>query len=216
MFGKLRPYLRKYWLADFSGVCSSEIWVLKSINEHKFINKYIYNIVQTNHFIQLCNLSTGSKMPRADWNYVKDQSIAVTTIVEQEKISKFLILLDKKIELQESKIDALKIYKRGIIQRIYNRNWNNKIKMEEILIQKSIRNTNDEIHNVYSVSNKDGFILQTEQFKDRIVASEDTRNYKVVAKNDFAYNPARINVGSIARMKQDIKGIISPMYICFK
>lgn len=114
MFGKLRPYLRKYWLADFSGVCSSEIWVLKSINEHKFINKYIYNIVQTNHFIQLCNLSTGSKMPRADWNYVKDQSIAVTTIVEQEKISKFLILLDKKIELQESKIDALKIYKKRI------------------------------------------------------------------------------------------------------
>ena len=118
MFGKLRPYLRKYWLADFSGVCSSEIWVLKSINEHKFINKYIYNIVQTNHFIQLCNLSTGSKMPRADWNYVKDQSIAVTTIVEQEKISKFLILLDKKIELQESKIDALKIYKKGLLQNL--------------------------------------------------------------------------------------------------
>ena len=117
MFGKLRPYLRKYWLADFSGVCSSEIWVLKSINEHKFINKYIYNIVQTNHFIQLCNLSTGSKMPRADWNYVKDQSIAVTTIVEQEKISKFLILLDKKIELQESKIDALKIYKKRTIAK---------------------------------------------------------------------------------------------------
>ena len=132
------------------------------------------------------------------------------------KITNLLILLDKKIELQQRRIEALKIYKRGIIQRIYNRNWNNKIKMEEILIQKSIRNTNDEIHNVYSVSNKDGFILQTEQFKDRIVASEDTRNYKVVAKNDFAYNPARINVGSIARMKQDIKGIISPMYICFK
>ena len=38
----------------------------------------------------------------------------------------------------------------------------------------------------------------------------------ILGKNDFAYNPARINVGSIARMKQDIKGIISPMYICFK
>ena len=88
--------------------------------------------------------------------------------------------------------------------------------MEKILIQKSIRNTNDENYNVYSVSNKDGFILQTEQFKDRIVASEDTKNYKVVEKNDFAYNPARINVGSIARMKKDTKGIISPMYICFK
>ncbi len=99
---------------------------------------------------------------------------------------------------------------------MYQKNYNNKIKMEKILIQKSIRNTNDENYNVYSVSNKDGFILQTEQFKDRIVASEDTKNYKVVEKDDFAYNPARINVGSIARMKKDTKGIISPMYICFK
>ena len=136
--------------------------------------------------------------------------------IEQEKIANFLSLLDKKIELQNQKIEALKIYKRGLIQKIYQTNYNNKIKMKEILIQKSIRNTNDKKYNVYSVSNKDGFILQTEQFKERMVASEDTRNYKVVEKDDFAYNPARINVGSIARMKQDIKGIISPMYICFK
>ena len=143
-------------------------------------------------------------------------SINIPNINEQSKIGKTLYLLDQKIELQQKKIEALKIYKKGLIQRIYNRTCNNKIKMEGVLIQKSIRNANNEIHNVYSVSNKDGFILQTKQFKDRIVASEDTRNYKVIEKNDFAYNPARINVGSIARMKQDIKGIISPMYICFK
>ena len=135
---------------------------------------------------------------------------------EQVKIANLFYSLDKKIELQQRKIEALKIYKKGLIQKMYQKNYNNKIKMEKILIQKSIRNTNDENYNVYSVSNKDGFILQTEQFKDRIVASEDTKNYKVVEKDDFAYNPARINVGSIARMKKDTKGIISPMYICFK
>ena len=138
------------------------------------------------------------------------------TIEEQEKVSKLLEFLSKKIELQKQKIEALKIYKRGLIQKIYQTNYNNKIKMKKILIQKSIRNANDKKYNVYSVNNKDGFILQTEQFKERMVAREDTRNYKVVEKDDFAYNPARINVGSIARMKQDIKGIISPMYICFK
>ena len=135
---------------------------------------------------------------------------------EQVKIANLFYSLDQKIELQKQKIEVLKIYKKGLIQKIYQKNYNNKIKMEKILIQKSIRNTNDENYNVYSVSNKDGFILQTEQFKDRIVASEDTKNYKVVEKDDFAYNPARINVGSIARMKKDTKGIISPMYICFK
>ena len=175
---------------------------------------YLFNTPLIHNQIRV--LANGFKVYGISKNNIYDLDVRIPTKTEQEKITNLLILLDKKIELQQRRIEALKIYKRGIIQRIYNRNWNNKIKMEEILIQKSIRNTNDEIHNVYSVSNKDGFILQTEQFKDRIVASEDTRNYKVVAKNDFAYNPARINVGSIARMKQDIKGIISPMYICFK
>lgn len=66
------------------------------------------------------------------------------------------------------------------------------------------------------MNNKLGFINQDEQFEDRTVASEDTSNYKVVLKDDFAYNPARINVGSIARLKSFDKGIVSPMYICFK
>lgn len=88
--------------------------------------------------------------------------------------------------------------------------------MKNLIIQKSIRNANNDIDNVYSVSNKEGFILQSEQFKDRTVASENTKNYKIIEENDFAYNPARINVGSIARMKQNVQGIISPMYICFK
>jgi len=38
-----------------------------------------------------------------------------------------------------------------------------------------------------------GFIKQSEQFEDRNVASDDTSNYKIVEKNDFAYNPAYHN-----------------------
>ena len=187
------------------GVCS--------IKGSKYLYYYLENFKYKGEWKKL---SKGSTIDSITSNDLKNINVTLPDETEQEKIANFLSLLDKKIDLQNKRIEALKIYKKGLIQRIYNRTWNNKIKMEEILIQKSIRNTNDEIHNVYSVSNKDGFILQTEHFKDRIVASEDTRNYKVVVQNDFAYNPARINVGSIARMKQDIRGIISPMYICFK
>lgn len=70
--------------------------------------------------------------------------------------------------------------------------------------------------NVLSVSNKYGFINQSEQFEDRNVASDDVRNYKIVHRGDFAYNPARINVGSIAMLKRFNSGIVSPMYICFR
>lgn len=106
--------------------------------------------------------------------------------------------------------------KKGLIQRIFNNKYNNCMKIEELIFQKSTRNSKNEIKDVYSVSNKDGFILQSEHFKDRMVASEDTTNYKIIKNDDFAYNPARINVGSIARMKKNKNGIISPMYICFK
>lgn len=67
-----------------------------------------------------------------------------------------------------------------------------------------------------SVSNVRGFVPQSEQFADRDIASENTASYKIVSKNIFAYNPARINVGSIARFKGDESGIVSPMYVCFK
>ena len=181
--------------------------------KEEFNTKYIFYAFQNINWKKY-DESTG--VPSLSCKTIEEILYYIPNKDEQDKISTFITLLDKKIELQQRKIETLKIYKKGLIQKIYQKNYNNKIKMEKILIQKSIRNTNDENYNVYSVSNKDGFILQTEQFKDRIVASEDTKNYKVVEKDDFAYNPARINVGSIARMKKDTKGIISPMYICFK
>ena len=84
------------------------------------------------------------------------------------------------------------------------------------ITQISQRNKTGKDLPVLSVSNKHGFVEQSEQFEDRIIASDDTSNYKIVNTNDFAYNPARINVGSIARLKNKECGIVSPMYVCFR
>ena len=89
-------------------------------------------------------------------------------------------------------------------------------RLGEVIEQQSIRNKSAEELKVLSVSNRYGFVEQSEQFEDRSVASDDTSNYKIVSLNDFAYNPARINVGSIARLKNFENGIVSPMYICFR
>ena len=103
----------------------------------------------------------------------------------------------------------------AIIETEYN-GKGHECRIGDIIEQTSLRNKNNLVKTVLSVNNKLGFINQEEQFEDRAVASEDTSNYKVVTKDDFAYNPARINVGSIARLKSFNKGIVSPMYICFK
>lgn len=90
------------------------------------------------------------------------------------------------------------------------------IEIGSVALQTSERNRMSLYSNVLSVSNKYGFINQSEQFEDRNVASDDVRNYKIVHRGDFAYNPARINVGSIAMLKRFDSGIVSPMYICFR
>ena len=135
---------------------------------------------------------------------------------EQAKIGYFLNLLDERIATQNKIIEDLKKLKSAIAERVYNCRTYQLYRIGDVIEQVSKRNNSMSIDKVLSVSNKLGFINQSEQFEDRIVASEDTSNYKIVYKDEFAYNPARINVGSIARLKHFNKGIVSPMYICFR
>ena len=133
---------------------------------------------------------------------------------EQKKITNFLSLINKRIATQNKIIEDLKKLKSAIIHRCYS-SQTNMIPLSELLKQCSDRNRSGSDLQVLSVSNKYGFIAQSDQFEDREVASDDTSNYKVVKKGMFAYNPARINVGSIALYEMDGNGIVSPMYVCF-
>ena len=69
---------------------------------------------------------------------------------------------------------------------------------------------------VQSVSNSKGFINQTELFKDPVIASKDLSNYFIIDKGTFAYNPSRINVGSLAYKNDDNTSVVSPLYVCFR
>ncbi|WP_301710337.1 restriction endonuclease subunit S, partial [uncultured Alistipes sp.] len=134
---------------------------------------------------------------------------------EQDKIGYFLNLLDERIATQNKIIEKLETLIKGIVDLSYDNSATTK-KLGNVIAQISQRNKSGKEMVVLSVNNKQGFIEQSEQFEERIIASDDTSNYKMVCINDFAYNPARINVGSIARLKDKECGIVSPMYICFR
>lgn len=74
---------------------------------------------------------------------------------------------------------------------------------------------NQEIPIVWSVSNSLGFIPSSDYFGKQ-VASDDIKNYKKILPGYFAYNPARVNIGSIALNETDNTGCVSPMYVTFK
>ena len=142
-------------------------------------------------------------------------SLNFPSIEEQTKIASLLHLLDERIATQSKLIEDLKKLKSAIIEMEYSHMTKNISPIGDFIEQTSKRNKDKAIHNVLSVSNRQGFIQQSEQFENRNVASDDTSNYKIVEKDDFAFNPARINVGSIARLTLFERGIVSPMYICF-
>tara|TARA_R110002124_G_scaffold258573_4_gene424360 strand:+ start:86 stop:1330 length:1245 start_codon:yes stop_codon:yes gene_type:complete len=74
--------------------------------------------------------------------------------------------------------------------------------------------SNHNICTVYSVSNMHG-LVKAEDFRNNTVYSKNTSNYTIVQPSMFAYNPSRLNIGSIAFLKTDTAGLVSPMYVVF-
>ena len=163
---------------------------------------------------QIRRIAQGTKIYSISSKNFAECYIGIPSKDEQSKIARLLALIDSRIATQNKIIEDLKKLKVAIIEKVFSENKCN-CKIGDVISQISHRNRSKKETNILSVSNKWGFVEQSEQFEDRIVASEDITNYKIVRINDFAYNPARINVGSIARLKRYESGIVSPMYICF-
>ena len=115
LFGKLRPYLRKFWRASFDGVCSSEIWVLQG---KKVSNAFLFYLVQTARFSQIANATCGTKMPRADWKLMQDENFAIPPLAEQEKIAEILSTWDTQIQNFETLITEKQAHKKGLCQTL--------------------------------------------------------------------------------------------------
>lgn len=92
--------------------------------------------------------------------------------------------------------------------------WN-VVKLGEVVQEFKKKNITNNLYPVYSISNIHGFI-RSEDFFDKKVYSENLKNYKVVEKNYFAYNPYRVNVGSIGLFCEETQGLVSSAYITFK
>lgn len=134
LFGKLRPYLRKYWRATFTSTASSEFLVFQS---SELDMNFLYYAIQSDSFIEEVNTSTyGSKMPRASWEYIKNMRIAFpTSLVEQQKIADFLdkktAQLDKVKSLLEEQIQKLKDYRASLIYKTVTKGLDKTVPMKD-------------------------------------------------------------------------------------
>lgn len=106
LFGKLRPYFRKVVQPRFEGICSTDIWVLRS--PRGVSQDYLFYLMASPEVVeQAIASSKGTRMPRADWKFVADQQIALGSLEEQCRIASVLRALDDRIELNRRMCETL-------------------------------------------------------------------------------------------------------------
>lgn len=117
LYGKLRPYLHNWLNPDFNGIAVGDWWVLKPINMDK---NFLYRLIQTQQFDNIANQSSGSKMPRADWNLISNSEFMVPFSKEEQcKIGGYFDNLDHLITLHQRKCDELKKMKKYMLQNMF-------------------------------------------------------------------------------------------------
>ena len=142
---------------------------------------------------------------------------------EQRKIADFIIALDRRIEAQQSLVDNIKKYKRGVMQRIFRQTATQEgevwtcVRLGDVFKKVSRRNTNGLVKNVITNSAEYGLIPQRNFFDKDIAVDGNTANYYIIEKGDFVYNPRKSNTapfGPFNRYTLSERGIISPLYTC--
>jgi len=218
LYGKLRPYLRKYYKATFDGVCSTEIWVLESINKN-LLNDYLFYLVQTNLFNKYTNVSSGTKMPRANWDYVSRAVFDLPHIKEQINICSILSSWDNVIDRKERLIVFKEKQKKGLMQKLltgqkrlndFIKPWK-EVKLGNVLKERKETGYEDlellAITMANGVCKRDGLDLVDN-------SSSDKSKYKRILPLDIGYNTMRIWQGVSG--VSEFEGIISPAYTVLK
>ncbi len=218
LFGKLRPYLKNIILADFNGVAIGDFWVLRSKGLDE---KYLYTLVNSESFLKVANISSGSKMPRADWNLVSTTKFVVPSAKDEQKaIGKYFTSLDSQISAATSRLASLKQMKAASLQAMFPQEgetvpkirfkgfegeWK-KVKLGKLFSERIENNVDGEM---LSVTMNNGIIKAAENGRfDN--SNSDKSKYKVVKVGDIAYNSMRMWQGASGCSQYE--GIVSPAY----
>lgn len=220
-----RVGIGKFAVSD-EDLCTSQDFTNLISNENEFFTAYYFK-ARSNRFIRL---SQGTSIKGFTTKDIKSAKFAYPMLPEQQKIANFLIAIDTQIQTLEKKKSLLGQYKKGVMQKIFKQElrfqdddgnafpeWSKK-KLGDLTYKVGKKNKENIQYPIYSINNKEGFRPQSEQFEglDSNDRGYDISLYKIVHKETFAYNPARINVGSIGYSYALNQVIVSSLYVCFK
>ena len=158
---------------------------------------------------------TSGSMKKINQATVASIPVLLPSIQEQKGIAGISAAWDAAIEKTERLIAVKERHYTHELSRLISQGQYPRSHVGNFAHEVSERNRGGNDERVLSVTNSRGFVLPEDQFERR-VASADLSNYKVVTRGQYAYNPSRINVGSIARLDDWEMGVLSPMYVVFR
>ena len=176
---------------------------------------YLYHLFNAPHVRKEISAgASGTKVKHTSPTKLCSITVFLPPLLEQKLATSILDEWDNAIEKTEQLIAATKRHYTHELSRLIRQGKHPHSHVGKFAHEISERNRGGNEARVLSVTNSRGFVLPEDQFERR-VASADLSNYKVVIRGQYAYNPSRINVGSIARLDDWDMGVLSPMYVVF-
>ena len=203
------------------------------VDTKNFLPMFLYHMLNAPEQRKyIVKASQGNTQIYVNWSTISNINYMIPTLpAEQEKIAYLFSLINKDITLHQCKLEKLKLTKKSLLQKLFPKNgkripeirfkgftdaWEQR-KFSDITYLSGIKNKENKPYESYSISNEFGFIPQDEQFENGgTMKTADKSMYYIVSQNSFAYNPARINVGSIGYYDKPNNVIVSSLYEVFK
>jgi type I restriction enzyme S subunit len=231
LFGKLRPYLAKGHFAEAPGVCTTELLVTKPALDVD--GKFLLYAMLSEGFIALVDSSTfGSKMPRADWDFIGGVRVPIPPLAEQRTIAGFLdretARLDALVAAKERWLELLAEKRRALITRAVTRGLNSaaplrdsgfpwlgqvpkhwRVERSKWLFKERDERIENDDGEMLTVSHITGVTKRSEKDVNMFEA-ETTEGYKICLKGDLAINTLWAWMGAMGIAPCD--GIVSPAY----
>lgn len=193
--------------------------------------KYFYYLFSQKFYKRVMSMTAKSSVDSVRLEMISQMEIEYPSINEQETIANYFTSLDSQISASTSRLASLKQMKAASLQAMFPQEgetvpkirfkefegeWK-KVSFKDFTFHAGTKNRDNLPLESYSISNEFGFIPQNEQFENGgTMTQADKRMYYIVSPNSFAYNPARINVGSLGYYEGKEDVIVSSLYEVFK
>ena len=195
-------------------------------------NEFLYSWYKKHGNVIGIRYAQGTKQQNLSYDILEKFRIAYPNTKEQEKLNKFISLLDERIATQNKIIEDLKKLKSAIVEKVFcspNQEYPmcriegfeqalSTYKMSDFSSRIATKNKDSKCSLVLTIAAQYGLVNQ-ESFFNKSVASENLTGYYLLHKGEFAYNrsySAGYDWGAVKRLDNYDEGVLSTLYICFK